>query len=115
MASQAVPTASMYRALTTLADEIDRDLPITMLLVFARVAMAGDEGIDQMEVKDEIKASSGGMSRTVQTLGDVHYLKDKPGLQLITRAFDLRDNRRRLLKLTPKGERLWAKIEALCK
>lgn len=89
-------------------------MPITTALVFARVAMAGTLGVDQGKLQDEIKASTAGISRTVQALSEVHWQKDKEGLRLIERQMDRNDNRRKILKLTPKGEKFAAKlIEAM--
>lgn len=93
-----------------IADEMDRDLPITLPLVFLRVAQAGTAGVDQGQVQNELKLGSSSMSRTIQTLGKIHYLKERAGLDLVERSFDIADNRRRILKLTPKGERFLAKL-----
>lgn len=97
---------ALLRAMTELTREIDRDLPITAALVLLSVARQGSEGADQGRIQDELEMSTASISRTVQTLGDVHYLKGKEGLKLITREFDPTDNRRRVLKLTPKGTKL---------
>jgi len=101
--------ASFYRLLKILTTDMDRDLPITIPFVFARIA-ASPAGIDQKELMEELGIGSSGMSRTVQTLAEVHYAKGKPGLGLIERKMDLMDNRRRMLHLTLQGERLMSKI-----
>jgi DNA-binding MarR family transcriptional regulator len=98
--------ATLLKVMQVLADEMDRDLPLTSALVFARVAKAGGEGIDQGRVQDELKMSS-------STIGEVHYLKSKPGLGLVDRLMDTTDNHKRILKLSAKGEKLAAKIAAL--
>lgn len=97
---------SLQGVLRELTKVIDRDVPITILLVFLAVAEAGAEGVDQGEVMDNLEISSAGMSRAVQSLGKVHYLKGKPGFDLVERTFDPTDNRRRVLKLTSAGEKL---------
>lgn len=102
--------ATLFKVMQVLADEMDRDLPLTSALVFARVARAGDEGIDQGKVQDELKMSSSTISRTAQSLGDVHYLKGRPGLGLVDRQMNLTDNHKRTLRLTAKGERVMAKV-----
>lgn len=102
----ATAIGTLLRALETLTVEIDRDLPITSALVFLAVARTGTEGCDQGRVMEELQLSSAGISRTVQTLGRTHYLKGKAGLDLVERQFDPTDNRRRVLRLTPKGTRL---------
>ncbi len=56
------------------------------------------------------------MSRIAQTLGKIHWLKDRDGYDYVERIFDARDNRRRTLKLTPKGDkamqRVWEALRA---
>ena len=98
--------AALLRALSEMTRELDRDLPITSALVLLSVARGGSEGVDQGRVQEALELSSAGISRTVQTLGKVHYLKGKDGLDLVDRAFDPTDNRRRVVKLTPRGEKL---------
>ena len=96
---------SLFRIAHDLSDTLDREAPLTQLLVLLRVAAAGDEGIDQGKLQDELQMSSAGISRTIQALGDTHYLKDRAGYGLVSRAFDPTDNRRRLIKLTARGEK----------
>ena len=102
--------SALYEALQMLADELHRDAPMTQYMALLRIALAGDEGIDQAKVMDSLNISSAGMSRTVQALGPVHYMKDRDGFNLVDRAMDVTDNRKRVLKLTPKGEKLMAKV-----
>jgi len=108
--TKVVPASALYRALQVLTTEIDRDLPITIPLAFLRIAIAGPEGIDQGQLQEELQASGAGMSRAVQTLSRVHWSKTREGLDLIERIIDPLDNRRRILRLTPRGERLAAKV-----
>lgn len=103
-------TSSALQFMQTLAGEIDSDEQLSMALVFLRVAAAGGVGIDQGKLQDELQLSSAATSRTVQSLGKVHYSKKRDGYDLVDRAFDATDNRRRMLRLTPKGERLMAKL-----
>lgn len=98
-----------YKFLRVITADIDRDLPITVALVFAAIAKH-TEGIDQKDLMEELGIGSSGMSRTVQTLAEVHYTKGKPGLGLVKREMDLTDNRRRLLRLTWKGRQLLSNI-----
>lgn len=101
---------SALSLLKSLADEMDRDTTLTLPLVFLRIAQAGSEGVDQGQVMRDLKIDASSMTRTVQSLGEVHYLKKRPGLGLVERAFDAADNRLRTLRLTPKGERFAAKL-----
>lgn len=102
--------ATLYRFVQELADVLDREAPITQALAFLRVAMAGDVGIDQGKLADDLKISSAGSSRTIQALSTIHYLKDRPGYGLVERVFDPTDNRKRELKLTAKGRRAVDKL-----
>jgi DNA-binding MarR family transcriptional regulator len=82
---------------------IGRDSPLTLALVFTRVAIAGPEGVLQATVERELKLPSAVLTRSVQTLSGLHYGKSKPGLDLITRTIDSADCRHRILRLTEKG------------
>jgi DNA-binding MarR family transcriptional regulator len=96
---------SAYRLLSVLAAEIDRDSPLTLSLVFARVAAAGPSGIFQAAVQRELGLTSACMSRAVKSLSDV--TKSKHGLGLINRSMDFaRDGRAHILQLTAKGREL---------
>jgi DNA-binding MarR family transcriptional regulator len=98
---------SAYRLISAFATEIDRDSPITLCLVFARVAAAGPSGIFQAAVQRELGLSAMSITRAVQTLSDVHYSKKKPGLGLISRNMDFAtDARQHILQLTDKGRAL---------
>ena len=104
--------AGLYKVMQILVEELDKDLPLSYALAFLRIAMAGDLGVDNKRLQDDLKASSGGMSRMVQTLGAIHWQKDKAGFGLINRDMGAADNRMRQLSLTPKGEKLVAKLVA---
>lgn len=90
--------------------ELDRDLPINYLAVLFRVAAAGDDGVDQAQAMDELHMNSASMSRTVQSLSDTHWRKDRPGAGYIDRAMDPQDLRRRILRLTKEGKDAVARI-----
>lgn len=103
----------IYQALEQIAIFTDRDVPLLQVLALLRIAQAGEQGIDQGQLSFELKASSAAVSRTVRALGEVHYLKDRQGFQLIDIALDPKDNRRRIAKLTPKGRQLLSQINAV--
>lgn len=97
-----------YKLVSALASEIDRDSPLTLSLVFTRIAAAGPAGIFQNTVQRELGLTSACMSRAVQSLSDV--TKGKQGLDLIYRSMDFaRDGRQHILQLTTKGRELAAK------
>lgn len=104
---------TVWKLLTILADELDRDAPLLQPMALIRIAQAGDVGMEQGRLMDDLKTSSASASRTVQTLGPMHYLKDREGYGLVERQFDQMDNRKRTLRLTPKGERVMAKLQAV--
>ena len=96
---------SAYRLMSALAGYIDRDSPLTIALVFSRVAAAGPSGIFQAAVQRELGLTSACMSRAVQSLSDVTH--GKCGLDLIYRSMDFaRDGRSHILQLTAKGREL---------
>ena len=97
--------AALYRLTQEMSEILDRDAPLAQALALLRVAMSGDIGIDQGKLADEIAMSNSATSRTVQALSQIHYLKDRPGYGLVERMFDPTDNRKRELKLSPKGQR----------
>jgi DNA-binding MarR family transcriptional regulator len=113
MAGKQSAANTLYKLTTLIAEELDREMPVTQILAFARIALGGDAGVDQGRVQEELQMSSAGASRTIQALSKIHYHKDRPGFDVVERVFDAQDNRRRTLKLTAKGERIMAKIQAM--
>ncbi len=79
---------TVYEIVSTLATAIDRDAPITLMLVFSRVAASGPAGVFQNAVQRELGLTPATMSRAVLTLSEMHYSKSKPGLGLITRSMN---------------------------
>lgn len=101
---------SMYNVVSALAAAIDRDAPMSLALVFARIAASGPAGVFQSAVQRELGLTPSSMSRAVLNLSDVHHSKTKPGLGLISRFMDSAcDGRQHILKLTDKGRELAAK------
>ena len=111
MASKTTTAAILNKIVNILNAEMDREMPMTQVTVFARIAAAGDAGIDQGTLQDDLQMSSASMSRTVQALSPIHYFKDRPGLNVVERIFDPQDNRKRALRLNAKGQRLMAKLQ----
>lgn len=108
MASK-TPAETLRRVFQILTSEFDRDLPITVPLAFIHVAASGDDGVDQGELQDVMKASSPTMSRTVARIGVGPYLLngvEQEGMGLIEAIPEIRDRRRKTLKLTPKGHKV---------
>jgi DNA-binding MarR family transcriptional regulator len=109
MASDRSRERSAYRLVSALAHSIDREMPITIALVFSRVAAAGPSGIFQNTVQRELGLTPTSMTRAIQTLSEGHHSKAKPGLGLISRCWDFaKDGRQHILMLTQKGQELAA-------
>jgi DNA-binding MarR family transcriptional regulator len=107
LASDRSRERSAYRLISALADSIDRDSPLTIALVFSRIAAAGPSGVFQATVQRELGLTAASMTRSLQTLSDGHHTKAKPGLGLISRQMDFaRDGRQHILQLTDKGRQL---------
>lgn len=102
----------LLRVAQLVAEEMDRDAPLLQVMAFLRIASAGEAGVDSGQLLNELKASSASMSRTTQALSAVHYQKDREGFGLVEITFDAQDKRRRIVRLTPKGEKLAAKLAA---
>jgi DNA-binding MarR family transcriptional regulator len=108
--SRATAAGTLQRIFEILVKEFDRDCPVNQPYAFVRVANAGEAGLDQARLQDDMQLSSAGISRLVQALSKVSYQKDREGFDVIERRFDARDNRFRSLVLTSKGERVLNKL-----
>jgi len=113
LAGKQATAGMLYKLVTILSEELDREMPLTQVLAFARVALAGDAGLDQGKLQEDLALNSSSTSRTIQALSAVHYYKDRPGYDVVERVFDTQDLRKRSLRLTPNGEKLMAKIQAI--
>jgi DNA-binding MarR family transcriptional regulator len=98
----------LLRIMQAITASIDRDLPLTIALVFSRVAAAGDAGVLQATLGRELDLSPAALTRSVQTLSALHYGKARDGLGLIARTIDGAAGRHRTLQLTEKGHALAA-------
>jgi DNA-binding MarR family transcriptional regulator len=101
----------LYRVLKQLAEETDRDATLLQLLMFMRVAMAGDAGFDPSTLESELKTSSATITRTSQKLSAIGSDR-KPGYDLARIDFNPENRSRRLLMLTTKGEKAVSKVAA---
>jgi DNA-binding MarR family transcriptional regulator len=108
-----VSFAPIFKTVAALAAAIGRDYPITIALVFARVAATGDSGVLQVTAQRELNLSAAVLTRTVQTLSALHYGKQRDGLGLIERTIDGLDGRHRTLRLTEKGKALAHSLASL--
>jgi len=95
-----------------LTAQLDRDSPITVALVYARVAVAGPQGVLQATLARELKLPESVVTRAVQALSRGNPANQRPGLELIAQTFDSADSRHRVLRLTEKGIALALSLEA---
>ncbi len=100
----------LRRAMQVVAAGTDRTINLTQLLTLLVVAEAGDAGIDQGRLSESVGASSAATSRTVRILGPVHYNKKHEGYGLVDFEMDRTDNRRRVIRLSPDGRALVARM-----
>lgn len=98
--------AKLMKAIDVFHAATDPDVSIHAFTVFCAVTAQGGKDVDQGEIQAKLSMSSASASRNIQSLGEVHFLKGKPGYALIERRLDPMDNRRRLVSLTAKGEKL---------
>lgn len=89
--------------------EHDPEMQMQTAQTFITVAL--NPGISMTELSEKVGISQASCSRNVAALSRVHRL-NKPGLDLVVAAEDPMERRRKVVKLTPKGQRL---AEALTK
>lgn len=89
----------------------DFDLEMQMQTAQTFIAVAMQPGITMKELSEKVGISQASCSRNVSALSRTHRL-NKPGMDLIVAAEDPMERRRKIVKLTPKGQRL---AEALTK
>jgi DNA-binding MarR family transcriptional regulator len=97
---------SLRNALAALAEATTVDLQVRQVMILLRIAEGGDQGVDAGRLAEDTGASPASVSRTVRTLGEIHYSKEHAGFGLVEIQFDPTDNRRRVIKLTPDGRAL---------
>lgn len=103
--------AGLYKVLKHLAEDLDRDATLLQAMMFVKAAMSGEPGLDPATMESEIKASSATITRTSQKLSAVASDR-KPGYDVARVDFNPQNRSLRILTLTPKGEKLVAKMAA---
>jgi hypothetical protein len=103
---------ALLKTMNALTGSIHRDYPLTLALVFSRVAASGPQGVLMPTLQRDLKLSSAQLTRSVQTLSTLHYGKKIPGLDLIDVSSDVGNAQYRVLRLTAKGAALHAACRA---
>ena len=83
--------------------ELDREIPGQLVSAF--LFIASHDGCHLQALTDELGLETASRSRVTDWLSDYHRL-GKPGLGLITKTIDPANRRRRVLKLTSKGQEI---------
>jgi DNA-binding MarR family transcriptional regulator len=91
---------------------LDDSMPVQTLAVLIEVAKTPTISVSELASKVGIAQSSA--SRNVAALSDWHWLK-KPGLGLVVTDLDPMDQRKKFVRLTPKGQKLVDNIVTIMK
>jgi DNA-binding MarR family transcriptional regulator len=97
-----IPLNKLLRAVEEFR-KIDPEMPPQTIETYLWVAM--QPGLTMKEIADRVGLSQSAISRNIQALSKWHRL-NKPGYDLVTATEDPRERRRKIVTLTPKGERV---------
>ena len=89
---------------------LDREVPAQVLATFFYVAT--HDSCHKQALEEDLDMTTASASRNTDWLSDKHRLK-KPGLGLISKVKDPSNQRRTILKLTPKGKMLWKQLKEI--
>lgn len=110
---QAAPLLSLMTALELVRKELDPEMQVQTLSVLLTVASA--PGITMKELSQRLHLAQSSCSRNVAALSKWHRL-GRPGLDLLVATEDPAERRRKIVRLTTRGERfietLQRKVEA---
>lgn len=110
MGSSAKSLNQAVAALEVLVDSLGGTPPLRSVLVFLKVAQKQAQAPNEMpnmgEIGEELGIPSDLMSRDVGFLSKFSRSEKGGGLEVIDAVIDLRDRRRRRLRLTPKGQKI---------
>lgn len=90
--------------------ELDPDMPIQYALAFLTIARR--EGLSVRELSERLGIAQSSASRSVAALSEWHSFR-KPGHRVVVAREDPRERRRKIVTLTPEGQSLLEKLEAL--
>lgn len=95
--SQLIPVLQYLR------DEIDAELPMQAAMVYLTVA--SNPGVTMKELQEAVGISQASCSRNVAALSAFHRL-NKPGYNVVVATEDPLERRRKVVRLTEKGQRI---------
>jgi DNA-binding MarR family transcriptional regulator len=99
----------LFETLQVIRAELDPEMQLQTLLTLLIVDM--EPGITMTEALKKIGISQAAMSRNAAILGRL-YSKGEPGLDMIAATEDPMERRRKVMRMTPKGEKLLAELAA---
>jgi DNA-binding MarR family transcriptional regulator len=99
----------MLKALEVVRQQIDDACTVQKLAVFLCVGEAGSRGIDQLSLMERANVGRGQVSKVVADLSFLTSKKEK-GPDLVRNEVDPMNQRTRNVRLTPKGEKVFAAI-----
>jgi DNA-binding MarR family transcriptional regulator len=112
MSATMTGTATALEMLHQLGDCMSPEASLRQAMVLLTIAQAGTLGTDSATIERKVGMSAAGVSRTIRVLSDVSYNKGD-GYGLITLELDPTDNRRRVVRLSPTGEKAIAKLAGM--
>ncbi len=89
---------------------LDANISAQSVVVF--IYVAEEEGISMHMLAKKAGLLQSTCSRTVASLTKIHRI-NKPGLDLVVTEEDPMDRRFKIVKLSPKGKRLWTKVQEI--
>lgn len=112
-----IPLTLLLNGLNALAEEFSSEMPLSQARTFVRVAVAGDEGVQQQQLEMDLDFASAAASRSVGALSDFRTDRGRDGKQVagygvITRTDEALDRRSKRITLNSKGRAAAQKIAA---
>jgi len=90
--------------------DLDDEVPGQLVSTFLYIA--SHNPCHMQAIQDALRVSPNSVSRCTDWLSKYHRL-GKPGMDLVVKFTDPQNARRRMVKLTPRGERLVIKIKEI--
>lgn len=93
----------------SLLSTLDKEMPIQRLMLLVEIALADTKGVSSQDIRQSVGMSGSTVSRNVGLLGEFSR-GDKQALGLISQGIDYTDRRTNVLKLSPKGQKIFNTI-----